>query len=43
MSKSDTLGSSFDQSRDIGNDKSLCSLQVYHSKIWIQCCEVVVG
>ena len=41
--KANTLGCTFDKSRNICHDKSLCTIQVYHAKMGCDGGEMIIG
>ena len=43
MSQSDSFRSTFDQSGDIGHDKSLGTVQVNNAQIRIESCKMIIG
>ena len=43
VSKTNTFRCTFDQSRNICDNKSVSAFQVYHTKVWCQGSEMIVG
>ena len=43
MSESDTFRCTFDQSRNISDYESVRIRKIHDTKVWIQCCEMIIG